>query len=292
MKSDLRNQIFVALLALLFQNLLTHDVAAQETPSAESDTLGQTFSAYDILTSNTPEERRRMVRRYQFVNNTLAMLSNPVASGSDLEFRRYSGRLPLYLTPEELQEITPVGPDPLGEELRRRYSHTPPVLPITPLISRGIKALADQLTPEPPREPSLAMPIPTDLEIEVLKRLWTRSVATPGDIYAEIDTSWAVTAEDLHHIMEDMVARGFVGRRKISPSHEFNLFGLARIEMSARNRKNRLYLYWPTVSKDQLVQYLEAKRYLHASGRFSTNGLRDLYAETLAEKLYRLVRED
>ncbi|MCH7676146.1 BlaI/MecI/CopY family transcriptional regulator [candidate division KSB1 bacterium] len=128
------------------------------------------------------------------------------------------------------------------------------------------------------------------MEIEVLKVLWVESAATSSEIYAQLDSTIRITSQDLQKILEQMADRGLLDRKKISPSHEFTFFGIAKIELSSKNRKNKLYLYWPLLRKGKLITYLDAKRYLalSSSETTSTNG-RPTLAKRLEEKLYRLL---
>ncbi|MFQ5769073.1 MAG: BlaI/MecI/CopY family transcriptional regulator, partial [bacterium] len=194
----------------------------------------------------------------------------------------------LFLTPEELHDFTPVGPDPLGDELRRKFNDIPPTVSLSQLFRSLVKK-----SKKTKRRMSISeIPIPTNLEIDILKILWTQSLATPSDIYAKLDTTWPITSEDLHAILEEMTNRGFLDRKKISPSHEFSLFGFAQIEMSSKNRKNKVYVYWPIVPKEKLITYLDAKRYLafDATQKRSSNGESNHYYKILEDKLIRLVK--
>ncbi|NIR51151.1 hypothetical protein GWO43_21305 [candidate division KSB1 bacterium] len=124
-----------------------------------------------------------------------------------------------------------------------------------------------------------------------MKHLWTRMAATPSEVYAALDTSWRLTAEELNEVLEQMTHRGFLARQKVSPSNEFSLFGIAQIEMSSKNRKNKVYVYWPVVQKNKLVTYLDAQRYLAYSSarKHASNGVSNDYYTFFEEKLMRLL---
>ncbi|MFQ5707712.1 MAG: hypothetical protein ACE5HO_09705 [bacterium] len=288
-----RKELFLGLVWVILGLNWTNQTSGQTIANeATQDTSAQEDNASDILTSQTRDSKLFIERKFRFIENTVALYS-AVANDSSVEFKLQTNHaLDLLLTREELQALTPLGPDPLGDELRRRYSDTPSVAPISPLIAQGLKALFGKKR-EPRKhfsEPGL--PIPKDIEIEILKGLWVLHEATPSDIYAQVDTLWPITAEDLRQVMEDMVARGFVARKKISPSHEFTLFGIARIEMSSKNRKNKVYLYWPLISKESLRKFLESKRYLAlaSTNHASTDGVNGMYTNSLQEKIYRLLQ--
>ncbi|MFQ6114268.1 MAG: hypothetical protein ACE5NG_09290, partial [bacterium] len=216
-----------------------------------------------------------------------------VARDSSLEFQMQSNqRMSLFLTREELHEITPQGADPMGEELLRRYRDVSPVLPIVPLLSQGIKSLIDKLSAARKKSLGFTLFIPKDIEIDILKILWVKSAATPSEIYAQMDTLWSITSEDLNKVLEEMVARGFLARKKISASYGFNFFGITQFDLSSKNRKNKVYVYWPLVPKEKLITYLEAKRFLAlaASEKHGTDGERNNYQKLLEEKLYRILQ--
>lgn len=242
-------------------------------------------SASEILSGNSPKYKLFILRKFNFINNALHEDST---TNSALSFELKSNKRPLfYLTPEELHKITPQGNDPLWDEIRRRYIDIPPTLP----LNNAIRSLVESFKTSPQEKINWDMPIPTDIEIDVLKILWSESSATSSEIYAHLD-SLAITAEDLQELLQTMSERGFLSRKKISPSHKFGLFGITSIEVSSLNRKNPLYLYWPNVSKDKLLTFLDARRYLalSANSTVSTNGHTNELEKSLEAKLYRLVQ--
>jgi hypothetical protein len=270
--------------------MILHFFAATTLAAQPADSTLQAIKAKDILTGNTPSAQLYTVRKYGFIQNAVNILSS-THDDTSLTFQlQNKPKVSLYLTPEELHQITPVGPDPFGPEIQRRLSDTPRTLS----LNRLLQGIAETFATSSPKFSDGTLPIPTNLEIDILKVLWENRVASHSDIYAQIDTSWKITSKDLEAILEDMANRGFLDRKKISPSHEFSLFGLAAIEVSALNRKNQVHLYWSLAPKDKLITYLDAKRYLaysHASNSAS-NGVGVAFYKLLEEKLYRLVQEN
>lgn len=239
------------------------------------------------MTGNTENSKLFLIRKYGFINDTVTIFSS-VHDDTSLTFQlRAKPNASLYLTPEELHKIPQVGPDPFGEEWRRRISDTPRTVP----LNQFLQGIAESLNKPNPRLSDGSLPIPTNLEIDILKVIWEKTAATSSDIYAQLDTSWKITSEDVAVILDDMASRGFLDNKKISPSHEFSLFGIAGIETSSLNRKNKVFVYWPVVPKDKLITYLDAKRYLAYSSASETaaNGY-IAYYKLLEEKLYRLIR--
>lgn len=293
LKNKIRSLKITLLFLLFIQFSLVIIVLGQSTSNqSDEDSMGRQEKALDILTGNTPEAKLFQLRKFYFIEGALSTLSS-VASDSSIEFQIQSNqRVSLFLTPEELHEITPQGVDPIGEELLRRYRDVSPVLPITPLLSQGIKSLIDKFGTPSKKSLRFAFFIPKDIEIDILKILWVESAATPSEIYAQMDSLRSITSEDLHTVLEKMVERGFLARKKISPSYGFNFFGITQFELSSKNRKNKVYVYWPLVPKEKLITYLEAKRFLALaySEKRGTNGEKSNYQKLLEEKLYRILQ--
>ena len=275
--------------ACLFLLSLALPLHAQEGKSDSSAVAStDTVSALDLLRGNTPQAHRLARARLQILEGAMRQLESRMA-GANLNFNIGADLMvPLVLSEEELQEITPLGPDPLGYELRRRYAD----IPSTANLNYILEGLARAFRTEPGKKIDTDLLVPTNLEIDILKQLWTVREATPSEIYARLDTSWRITAEDLQHALERMWQRGFLARKKISPSNEFSLFGIAGIEMSAKNRRNKVYLYWPVISRSKLITFLDAKRYLaYAEARMKASNGTDDYYLLLQNKLLRLLRE-
>ena len=286
--------VILGFIFLIIQFTLGFSVVAQSIATEnDKDSTKQNLEALKILTGNTSEAKQFILRKFNFLNNAVSLIS-AINSDTSLEFQVQPNQsFSLFLTPEELQEITPQGADPLGEEIRRRYQDIPPTVRISPLISQGIKSLIKKFRSHSKKLTGPDFPIPKNIEIDILKVLWVQSVATGSEIYAKIDTLWPITSEDLQELLEGMAYRGLVARKKISPSHAFNLFGFMQIEMSSLNRKNKVYLYWPLISREKLITYLETQRFLAfaSSDERGTNGGKTIYQRTLEEKLYRLIQQ-
>jgi hypothetical protein len=82
-----------------------------------------------------------------------------------------------------------------------------------------------------------------------------------------------------------MAERGLVERQQISPRHEFTVFGVAAIEMSARNRKNREYLYRPKISRQTMLTFLDATAFSFRLASASNHSLIDAHLHKLMNKL-------
>jgi len=106
--------------------------------------------------------------------------------------------------------------------------------------------------------------IPSNLQLEVLKKLWGESTATNMKLYASLDSTYLVTAENFGWQLSRMVNLGMVERKIISPQNLFSFitpFKVFQIEMSGLNVKNKVYLYRTKVDKEKILQILLAKSY-------------------------------
>ena len=128
-----------------------------------------------------------------------------------------------------------------------------PNVPITPLE-----------VPEKPFYQSLPLNkyvLPTREEAEILEILWAKENVMDTTIYSSLDTTMIITFEDLNKLLDRMTAKGLVSRRIVSPRNEFNMFGVL-IEMSAKNRRNRVYEYRSNVDRELMKKFVDANAYL------------------------------
>ncbi len=141
-------------------------------------------------------------------------------------------------------------PDRYDYPLQRE---SPPMLvPITP-----INPQKEILTPLPFRN----YIIPTRAELDVLEVLWAKEEVQDTTIYTCLDTTMNITMLDLNKLLEGMARKGFVSRKIVSPRNEFNVFGNL-IEMSPKNRRNRVYEYHTLVDRDLMRTFIDANAFL------------------------------
>ena len=293
MANDFRKKIRLAIRFFLIG--LTATLIFTKTSQAYSKERKEAYvelpaEAKDILTGRTPEQKLYIIRKFHFIRNATTGISTIIGSAeADLSFEFQSQQPLLYLTKEQLHKTYPHGPDPFGQELHRRLSDTPPTLP---LFSAYLLGVPDAVEKAPKFTFIPHVSIPSNTEIDVLKVLWQQPGSSSSEIYANLDTVTHVTSEDLQKVLASMSDRGLLARKKISPSHNFSLFGIVSFELSAQNRKNKLYVYWPIVPKGRLITYVDSQRYLAlASAKNNSIKARKYsYQRYLAEKLYRLVQ--
>ncbi|MDZ7316114.1 MAG: hypothetical protein ONB24_08330 [candidate division KSB1 bacterium] len=103
--------------------------------------------------------------------------------------------------------------------------------------------------------------IPTRAELAVLQSLWEKPNRNDVEIYASLDSTVRITAEDLQGILAKLTAKGLLKRRLISPHNELTLPFGAAVEMSAQNRRNPLYRYEAGVDRQEVIRFLNAVLY-------------------------------
>ncbi|OQX94891.1 hypothetical protein B6I21_08250 [candidate division KSB1 bacterium 4572_119] len=158
--------------------------------------------------------------------------------------------------PEETTNFDAMNrPEAYKYESPFRESVTKPNFPITPLV-----------VPDKPFYNPLPLRnyvVPTRKEYDILEVLWAKENVMDTTIYSCLDTTMNTTFVDLNKLMEGMVKKGLVSRRIVSPRNEFNLFGVL-IEMSATNRRNRIYEYRSNVDRDLMRTFVDANAYLYS----------------------------
>ncbi len=107
--------------------------------------------------------------------------------------------------------------------------------------------------------------IPSNLQLKVLTTLWSKNETTEMEIYATLDSSYSIIAENMGSQMVRMMKLGLVERKLISPQNPFSIF-MFQIEMSGKNRRNKVYLYRTRVKMAKIVQLLLARLSLVKSG--------------------------
>lgn len=247
---------------------------AQETAAPD------TASAGAILRSETAAAREQWRRRQILLEHILTQAAVDLTD-STLSFRWQ--RQPINgLDKSQLADIPPEY-DYIGERLRREDLELPPLVNLNDLIGAGVKSLTKILGGAGVSDKKFTV-IPSALEVDVLKVLWKENEATASGIYTHLD-SMRLTAADLDEALTLMTERGLVERQQISPRNEFTVFGVAAIEMSARNRKNREFIYRPKISRQTMLTFLDATAFSYRLASASNHSLIDAHLHKLMNKL-------
>ncbi len=248
----LQKTFYLAIALILLASPYLHAQQGQDSVWAKTNTEmpEDSLDAEAVLRGETQQAREQWLRRRLFIDNALTQGMTNLKDSS--LFFRLQPQSPLSMNRSQLNSIPPRF-DPIEESIRREQLEAPSLFNIGSLLGKGVQYLADKLGVKP--QP-LAV-IPSELEIDVMKVLWKEQEATSSAIYAQLDSA-QLTAVDLQRALDAMTERGLLSRRQISPRHEFTILGTIPIEMSAKNRKNREFLYRPQITRQTMLIFLDA----------------------------------
>jgi hypothetical protein len=103
--------------------------------------------------------------------------------------------------------------------------------------------------------------VPSKTELEILSAVWQKPKVNDLEIFASLDSSIKVTAEEVDHILEGLVQKKLLTRKITSPRNEFTLPFGGTVEMSAKNLRNRVYEYQARIDAAEVIRYLNALLY-------------------------------
>lgn len=161
-------------------------------------------------------------------------------------------------TPLDLGEpLPPYYFDRIEQDINKKNTGTGKPFMLGDLLRAGVKYLKQ----EEKKKNSVRLDfIPSDVEVAIFKAIWQKENITDQDIYSSLDSTLLITAADLNRTLEVMTRKGLLSRKLVSPRNEFTVMGAA-IEMSAKNRRNRVYAYQSRVSSEHMIQFLQAALY-------------------------------
>ncbi|MDZ7262196.1 MAG: hypothetical protein ONB05_08845, partial [candidate division KSB1 bacterium] len=196
------------------------------------------------------------------------------------------------LSKQQLEKISPET-DLVGQRLScQTIKDAPALVKIGPLV-QGLASRISSSKDRDQKKKHLDY-VPSRLEIKVLRTLWEEKEAPGETIYARLDTSWHITAEDLNSVLEHLTEIGFVSRKKISPQNTFTIatpLGSYGIEMSELNRKNSVYLYKPIIQRDDLLRFFNALLFLAQSNPAAVDPHQEDVQKDLIERWLELVQK-
>lgn len=216
------------------------------------------------VSTNSQEAFDRFQKRLAFIENYFLVVSS-ARFDTALSFKIVRNRENSPgLSTKDLSRI-PAGVDLIDNQVRQRSTGNAPTFSLGALLSQGVNAAVGKSGAKRQRRLQI---IPSENEVRILKTLWAEKRATGAEVYRHLD-SVRVTAAGLEDILTEMTTRGLLTRRQVSPRNEFTIatpFGAIPIEMSTLNRKNRAYVYEPTMSADEIWSYLDASLFNLQSG--------------------------
>ena len=191
-----------------------------------------------------------MVWRYHRHNATMNI--NRFSDASTLDFR---------LSAQEKLEQQ-IDRDYVGARLSQDQLDRPALLNITGLTRFGANALRNYKNR--PRNVS-ELPIPSQMEMDILNIIWENEHATGREIYEGLDSTQLLTFLQLRENLQQMSKTGFLSEKIISPQNPFTFMtplGDYSFEMSPKNKRNREYEYRPLVARQDMFNYLSSRLYL------------------------------
>ena len=154
--------------------------------------------------------------------------------------------------PEEMTNWDAINRPPDRYDYPLQGNASPRLVPITPINPQM------KITKPLPLRNYI---VPTRPEMDVLEILWAKEAVQDTTIYSCLDTVMNITMMDLNNLLERMTNRGLVTRKIVSPRNEFNAFGIL-IEMSPKNRRNRVYEYHTLVDRNLMRTFIDANIFL------------------------------
>jgi predicted transcriptional regulator len=178
------------------------------------------------------------------------------------------------------------------EMARRRQTYSKPI----PLTDVG-RALMQKLQQKPkPATPRLHF-IPSKAELEILMIVWPHESITDQDVYRHLDAAVHMTAEDVQRVLRGLASKGVLSSELVSPRNEFTIatpLGGTGIEMSAQNRRNRIFRYKSLIDRQHMIRFLNAVLDQVENRRgpfFQPNLDAEQQKQALQDKLVKLVDE-
>lgn len=185
---------------------------------------------------------------------------------------------PSYKNPQNLPPLNVLPgetTDRLAKDIYKRNTGGEKPVPLSSALAAGAKYLSDKMKKK--KKAVKIDFIPSPEQLAALDFIWNaQKKVTDQEIYASLDSSVRVTSEDMNRILAGLARRGILSRKIVSPQNEFTIMtplGSQGIEMSAKNRRNRVYEYKANIEREDMVRYLNAALYRIEHGltrRFST----------------------
>ena len=233
----------------------TEEAWPQATASTnESDTLAQ----------NSPDDWQ--LNTLSFWAKKMALANPP--KDSLLPFQKAEQNFALKPFSKLDRSMPGMGGDRIGRDIYKRNVGQEKSVSLTNALSGGAQLLS-KLLPQSKSQPPRMTFVPSKIEVEALNAIWKQTKATDQQIYASLDSSIKITAEDLNSALTGLMDKGLVTRELVSPRNEFTFqtpVGGVGIEMSAKNRRNRVYSYQSRIDRKEMLQFLNAALYQLESG--------------------------
>lgn len=184
-----------------------------------------------------------------------------------------------------MAKATPGPYDPVQQTIDKQNRGGVQLLPLGQALNQGARYLASLRSKKKAEKPVRFDSVPSEADIQVFRVLWSKPQARDHEIYAAMDSSIKLTAVDLNRVLTRLTEKGMLKRKMVSPQNEFTL-PLGTVEMSAKNRRNRVYEYETRVKPQELLVFLQAVLYetehrKNAAGEMNQKAIADLRQKIL-----------
>jgi predicted transcriptional regulator len=177
----------------------------------------------------------------------------PLRISEEQKRLEFSVRPEHFRTPDEITNWDALNKPANRADYEVTREYYPPMVPLTPLeVPDQEQQILNYI-----RDYEL----PSRQEMDILEILWLKEEVMDTTIYSCLDHTLNITMSDLNALLERMHRKGIVHRKQVSPRNEFNAFGVL-IEMSMKNRRNKVYTYRSNVKKELMQTFIDANAYL------------------------------
>ena len=217
------------------------------------DIAATTVRLIDILKENTDTLRLQSIRRF-----ALYHLPLPDSLATPSDSIQLALRLALFGKPLPIAGYD----DYIGERLRKDHTGQGQLLNVTGILGLILSALPDDWFKKKSSDIPRITKEPTKVELHVLYRLWNEGEHTDPELYSSLDSNVPITATGFNRILENMVEKGFLTRKIVSPQKLMGIVtpvGVAHVELSEMNKRNPIYQYKNILTKEDVMNYLHGQ---------------------------------
>lgn len=255
---------------------------------------------FDILTGNTANQKEKTLNRSSFFNEYQAGLQHKIDSMITVKETVARNFAKFSLSKDALKKQGKRN-DYVGQSQHSKsMGSNPGMINLFGLFAGAARKWSKHLgTNRQYIKRELIMNPPSRTEIVMLKKLWKKGSGLDVDLYSGLDTTIQITNTDLNRVLAAMTQKGWLRRNKVSPENILTFltpFGPAGgVEMSPKNRKNPVYIYYPRISKEQVLTALDLALYYRSeislSSEDSTTYPLSRECNSLKKRIFQLLED-
>lgn len=257
--SEQSSPVMVPLTASAPTPALPHDSGVALPPMETNDELSVVPAIEPAVVDSTDT-----MNRFEFFTQNSALPSFTVSSADSHRSVDVSGKISSVFNKTKNQPLSLKRPglfDKTQMEIDKHNLGGERPISLSDAVRAGGEYLSKLQQKKENEKPVRLDFIPSRTELEILSAVWQKPKVNDVEIYASMDSSIRVTAEELQHILEGLVQKKLLTRNLTSPRNEFTLPFGGTVEMSAKNRRNRVYEYQARIEADEVIRYLNALLY-------------------------------